>query len=101
MGQFTVKGLDYLVSLASLVLLAYFGWHAFYGPRGFAHHDMLALQTEKLGIALKDVTDQKVALLTRVTMMRPESVDPDLLDELVRRNLNYGKSDDIIVNLAK
>ena len=49
-------------------------------------------------LALKDVTQQKNTLLSRVTMMRPENVDSDLLDELARKNLNYGKLNDIVVN---
>ena len=81
-----------------MVLLAYFGWHAFYGPRGFMHRDALSAHAQKLELALKDVTQQKNIFLSRVTMMRPENVDSDLLDELARKNLNYGKLNDIVVN---
>ena len=101
MNRFTYGRLDYLVSLGCLVLLAYFSWHAFHGARGYSHRDILALQAENLMVALKDVTDQKNTLQSRIALMRPESVDPDLLDELARRNLNYGKSDDVVVNFSK
>ena len=33
---------------ACLALLGYFGWHAFYGPRGFAHHEIAWLAITEL-----------------------------------------------------
>jgi cell division protein FtsB len=40
--------------------------------------------------------DQRVKLEGKVTLLRPESIDPDLLDEMVRGNLELAKPTDVV-----
>jgi cell division protein FtsB len=95
------KRFEFLVSLGCLVMLGYFGWQGFYGPRGSPYRDQLRKHTEILTKELEVITIQRKAIETRVALMRPESIDPDLLDELVRRNLNMVRKSDIIVQFTK
>jgi hypothetical protein len=68
---------DLVVMMVCLALLGYFGWHGYYGPRSFTHRDDIAAKAGQL--------------------MRPESIDPDLLDELAREELEYAKPGDLIL----
>jgi cell division protein FtsB len=43
--------------------------------------------------------EEKAALQRQVELLDPAGVDPDLADELVRRNLNVVKPDEVIVPL--
>jgi cell division protein FtsB len=88
---------DLAVMLACLTLLGFFGWHGFYGPRGFAYKDQLAAKAEKLQAELDELTSERKRIDGRVQLIRPESIDPDLLDELARRTLNFSKPGEIVL----
>jgi cell division protein FtsB len=86
MQNFRLGRFDFLVSTGCLALLGYFGWYALEGSRGMAFRDKLMTQ--------------KVTLETELTKV-PESVDPDLADELARRALSMAKPTELIVNLPQ
>ena len=88
---------DLIVMTVCLSLLGYFGWHGFYGPRSFDHRGALAAKAAELDARLATVRGEREALERKVSLMRPQSIDPDMLDELARSTLDYGKRDDLIV----
>ena len=92
---------DLIVTAVCLTLLGYFGWHAFYGPRGFAHRDGLVRHQKELQAELDALLTGRGKLEKRVSLMRPDSIDPDLLDELARANLDYGRPTDLVIQIPK
>ena len=90
---------DVIVMAVCLGLLGYFGWHVYYGPRSFDHRDALQARAAELDQKLAQSRDERQALEGRVSLMRPQSIDPDMLDELARSTLDYGKPGDLIVRL--
>jgi cell division protein FtsB len=90
---------DLIVMTVCLGLLGYFGWHGYYGPRSFEHRDVLAAKAAELDAKLAATRAMREALQRRVSLMRPESIDPDMLDELARSTLDYGKPTDLIIKL--
>jgi cell division protein FtsB len=92
---------DLIVTVVCLALLGYFGWHAFYGPRGFAHQEALEASAKDLKARLDLLQAEREKLDRRVSLMRPDSIDPDMLDELARANLDYGKPSDLVIMTSK
>lgn len=92
------KRFEFLVSIGCLAMLGYFAWQAERGNRGFAYQQALTEQSKKLSAELEIIKGQHKILEARVAELRPEALDPDLLDEMARRTLNYGASSDIIVH---
>lgn len=90
---------DLIVMLVCMGLLGYFGWHGYYGPRSFDHRDALAAKAEALNLKVAAIRDERQALERKVSLMRPESIDPDMLDELARSTLDFGKPGELIVKL--
>ncbi len=90
---------DLIVMIVCLSLLGYFGWHGYYGPRSFDHRDALQSKAAELDLKLTQIRDQHQALERKVSLMRPQSIDPDMLDELARSTLDYGKPGDLIIRL--
>ena len=87
---------DLIVSFASLALLAYFAWHANRGPRGFAYHDRLVAQVAQLEERYQKIDTARGKLEHRVSLMRPDSIDPDMLDELARAKLEMTGPNDFV-----
>jgi cell division protein FtsB len=78
-------------------LVIYFIYHTVQGDRGVL--SMMRLQQE-VAVAkdtLGQLQDEHKALSHREEMMRPGSIDPDLLDEEARKTLNYSKPNEIII----
>jgi cell division protein FtsB len=90
---------DVIVMAVCLTLLGYFGWHVYYGPRSFDHRDELQAKATRLNEKLAQIREERGGLERKVSLMRPQSIDPDMLDELARSTLDYGKPGDLIVKL--
>ncbi|CAN5180254.1 septum formation initiator family protein [soil metagenome] len=92
---------DLSVMTVCFVLIGYFAWYGFEGPRGFKYRDGLTAKVAELDKKLAAVETRSAALEQHVQLMRPESVDPDLLDELARRTLDYSKPNDLILRIPQ
>ena len=90
---------DLIVMIVCMSLLGYFGWDSHYGPRSFDQPDALAAKVADLDAKLEIIRSERQALERKVSLMRPESIDPDMLDELARTTLDYGKPGEFIVKL--
>jgi cell division protein FtsB len=75
----------------------YFGYHLVEGERGL--RAWLGV-TQELNVArseLAAVTAERDALEHRVAHMRPDHVDPDLLDTQVRKTLDVVSPDEVVI----
>jgi cell division protein FtsB len=86
-----------LVPAVCLLFLAYFGYHAVEGDYG--HHALQKLKARETELAgqLARLKADRRALDRRVALMRPESLDPDMIEERARRALNVARADDIVI----
>ena len=85
-----------LYALAGLVIV-YFAMHAYSGQRGLRAKEDLALQLTELSGELSKLRTQRTDLERRVALLRPESVDPDMLDERARNSLDYVHARDLVL----
>lgn len=83
-----------------LAVASYFSFHAVSGPTGYVAWRDYQMQRSKLQQAVQTSEDQQAALQRRLVLLDPRHVDPDLADELVRRNLDLVKPDEVIVPLS-
>jgi cell division protein FtsB len=88
---------DFGVSLGCLALLGYFAWHSNEGPRGYPYRDRLVATAAKLEADLAEQQKARAKFEHKVGLLRPESIDPDLLDEMARRTLEVAKPSELIV----
>lgn len=79
----------------------YFAFHAVSGPTGFIAWRDYKVQRARLEAAVKVSEEQQVALQRRLVLLDRSRVDPDLADELVRRNLDLVKPDEVVVPLPQ
>lgn len=88
---------DLIVLSVCAGLLGLFGWHAQKGPRSFANHERLIARAVSLDGDRNAVRAQREALEARVSLLRPETIDPDMLEEVARRVLGFVHQGDIVV----
>ena len=88
---------DLSVFFGCLGVLSYFGWHGFYGPRSIEHGRFISAQVEKYQSELKKVQERRVQRDARVALLRPQSIDPDMLDEVARKTLQFTAENDLVV----
>jgi cell division protein FtsB len=101
MTALTIKRLDWTVTLSCFTLLGYFAWQAVLSPNGFSFLEkqkQILAASQQARAALRH---QRLTLEGRVVLVRPESLDPDMLDELTRTELGWVNKNDIVVVLEK
>lgn len=88
-----------IVPAIALTVMAFFGAYALLGANG-----VFALGDYKRQIAVREkqytaLDQQRAMLKNRVGLLDPRHANPDLVDELVRKELNVAHPDEVIVPL--
>jgi len=89
-----------VVSALSACIVLYFLYHTIEGERGWLSMLRLQQQVNESQANLSQLQKDREQLDHRVQLMRPNSLDPDLLDEKSRELLNYSKPNEIVVLTA-
>ena len=77
-----------LYTIAALVI-GYFGVNAYSGNRGLRAKQDLDQQIAELSAELDALRAERANWERRVSLLKPESIDPDMLDERARALLDY------------
>ena len=86
-----------LAPIIFATVFGYFGYHLVNGDRGLLA--MVNLQREVL-VAEQNLTEAETTRKIwerRVSALRNQSLDPDMLDERARVLLNFSRKDDIVI----
>ena len=78
-----------LFLLIAVCLGVYFGYHAVLGNRGLVTLYQVHHQIETMSLKSDNLKAERMALEKKVVMMRPGSVDRDLLEERAQLVLGY------------
>jgi cell division protein FtsB len=81
------------------LLVGYFWVNAHSGEHGLAARQDLLTQQAALSGELQTLKAERAAWEHRVTLLRPGSIDPDLLDERARAQLNFVHTRDLVLPL--
>jgi cell division protein FtsB len=88
---FTALGLYVLAAL----LIGYFGVNAYTGDHGLRARQDLDHQIATLTTDLAQARAEREQWQRRITLLRSDSVDPDMLDERARALLDYADPRDL------
>ena len=80
-----------------LALTGYFAYHLVEGDRGLRAWMRITQELRQAKSNLAEVAAERATLDRRVANMRPEHLDPDLLETQVRRNLDVAAPDEIVI----
>jgi cell division protein FtsB len=83
--------------LVVMALVLYFGYFVVYGNHGLVNWIRLNHELGLKQAELDRIREERLALERRVRLMRPESVDPDLLEEQARARLGLSEHDEVLI----
>jgi cell division protein FtsB len=94
---FRVLGL-YCIAAA---MIAYFAFHAQHGNYGIEAGKALKEEITTLNAERDQLVIERTALEHRNQLLRSNQIDPDLLEELARRDLGFVMPNDLIMVLNR
>ena len=80
-----------------IALTGYFVYHLVEGDHGLLAWIRLTREIREENARLEEVRAQRAALDLKVSNLKPEHIDPDLLDEQVRGTLNLVAPSEIVI----
>ena len=80
-----------------IALTGYFLYNLIEGEHGLIRWLSLTREIRAVNANLEAIRGQRQALDLRVSNLKPDHVDPDLLDEQVRATLNLVAPDEIVI----
>lgn len=92
------RRLRYVVGpLLGLSAIAYFAYHTIEGDRGLLAWWQLNRDIRVAEATLTDLQQERDTLDQRSRLLRPDHLDPDMLDERARAMANQGHEDELVI----
>ncbi|WP_174291653.1 FtsB family cell division protein [Sphingomonas bacterium] len=79
--------------------MAFFGVYAVLGPNGLFAYGDYKRQLERRDRDYTALDHRREVLKNRVALLDPDHANPDMVDEMVRKQLNVANPDEVIVPL--
>ena len=94
LGQF-LRGL--LLHAIAASLIGYFALQAFQGNYGLDARKGYEQDITRLTLERDELKAERKDLERRVALLKPESIDPDMVEELARRDLGFAGPNDLLL----
>ncbi|HSK42128.1 MAG TPA: septum formation initiator family protein [Arenibaculum sp.] len=78
-------------------IVSYFVYYAINGDRGFIALSHLQGEIQQAETVLSQVRLEREHMQHRASLLRPDNLDPDMLDERARRLLNFSLPDEVVI----
>jgi cell division protein FtsB len=88
---------QFIVPIIAACLVSYIAYYTIDGHRGLKSMTRIQSEVSTAEARLDVLQTQRAALESQVSKLRPESIDPDLLDERARVVLNFSKPTDLVI----
>lgn len=83
--------------MIALGVVVYFAYHTVEGDRGVLAYLRLKAKLDEAELQLAKVTTDRQELEHRVLLLRPDHLDPDMLEERARIMLNMGRDGEQVI----
>ena len=83
--------------LFGILLFTYFVYHSIQGQHGILAWRQLDIHITKAEATVSSLQEKQAKLEQRVIMLRPGTLDLDMVEEQSRRMLNFTHQDDVVV----
>jgi cell division protein FtsB len=87
--------------LALMLMLSYFAYHTIEGKRGVRAYFAYGQQLKSLEPQAVETSARRAQLENQMKLLDGKSLDPDMLDEMARRNLGFMAPGEAMVEVPK
>jgi cell division protein FtsB len=87
--------------VGAALLIGYFGVNAYTGNHGLRARQSLDQQIAQLNAELSELKAERAIWDRRVSLLKSDSLDPDMLDERARALLNYVDPRDLTLQIKQ
>lgn len=85
------------VPTALIMLVCYFMYHAVQGENGLFALREFDARAEVLRLEADKLSNERDKMASRVALLRPDNLDPDMLDEQARKSLGFIHPDEVVI----
>lgn len=86
----------------ALIAIGFFGYNAALGPTGVVAAKEFKAELEQKKVEFATLEKRRAEIKNRVDLLDPKrGADPDLVDEMARKQLNVVRPDEVIIPLNK
>lgn len=86
-----------ILPMLGVAMAGYFGYHALTGDRSIVAYFRITDEIKAAKAELAQAKAERQKLEHRVSLLRPESLDPDMLDERARWSLGFVGDRDVVI----
>ena len=83
-------------AMAIMLLMVFIGY-AIFGPSGILAWGDYSSQLEQRQTELAQLKKQEAAIKNRVNLLDPKNADPDMVEEVVRKQLGVTHPDEVVL----
>jgi len=78
-------------------LLSYFSYHRVQGDQGVLAMLQLRTKVQQAEAIQTKIHGERLLLENRVALLRPDNLDPDMVEERARVMLNFARPDEVVI----
>lgn len=97
LDEIRIRARSALWPIIGALLLAYFSYHMVQGDHGLLSLLQLRAKVEQANTLHDALEAERLQLDTRVALLRPDNLDPDMLEERARVMLNFAHPNEIVI----
>ncbi|EJF78405.1 FtsB family cell division protein [Bartonella birtlesii] len=87
----------FVLPLMTVGVLSYFSYHIYHGEYGLYSRSEVNQYIIELEAELHQLESERVSIEKRISLLRSGHIEKDMLDEYVRRNLNFSKPNELTI----
>jgi cell division protein FtsB len=84
------------LDLGAALIIAYFAFHGYHGDHGVIARRAFELDIVNLTVERDALRVDRLEWEQRIGLLRADSLDPDLLEELARSELGFARANDLV-----
>lgn len=91
----------FILPVLTFGVLSYFGYHLYHGEYGLYSRIALEKRIAFLNLELKKLEDLRSLLERKNSSLRDGTIEKDMLDEYIRKNLNLASPNELSIIISK
>ncbi|OPB29335.1 Cell division protein FtsB [Bartonella sp. WD12.1] len=90
----------FILPFMTVGVLGYFGYHIYHGDYGLSARSKIIQHIAELEEELHKVEVERTSIEKRISLLRDGHIEKDMLDEYVRKNLNFSRPNELTILIS-